>query len=117
MDGSRSRWDLGLLMLGVAMVLASPHAHGQDLVLLVAAAAPVASRLWSERLPWPVALGSGLGWLLFCWLLPQQVLFGATLSSSVLLAAVFAGTLALIRTGRWSVLPGSPVRSRRPGLA
>jgi hypothetical protein len=76
MDGSRSRWDLGLLMLGVAMVLASPHAHGQDLVLLVAAAAPVASRLWSERLPWPVALGSGLGWLLFYWLLPQQELFG-----------------------------------------
>jgi hypothetical protein len=110
------RWDLGVLVLALTMVLANPHVHGHDLVLLVPAAAPIAGWLWREELPWLVTFASGLGLVLAFWLIPQQELFGPTIHTSVLLlAGLFFASVTLLRLPSLPALSGA--RFRRTGLA
>ena len=97
------RRDLGILVLALTMILAAPHAHGHDLLLLMPAVALVMNSCWQETLPWPVTLTSALGLLLFYRLLPQQLLISPSLHFSVLLVAVLflSSTFALRSQGSW----------------
>ena len=87
-----------IVVLVLTMVLAGPHVHGQDLLLLLPAGALIARYLWSETLPWLVTAASALGLLLFFWAVPQQVLITPTMNFSVLLlACAFLGVVLLLR--------------------
>jgi hypothetical protein len=94
------RQDARLLLLALAMILAGPHVHGQDLILLLPALAVVMGHLWRQEFPWPVTLASALGLLLFYWTLSQREPDNATPPASILLlACVFIASAVVLRTG------------------
>ena len=108
--GAGWRCDARTIVLALMMILASPHVHGQDMTLLLPAAALVMGYLWSEGLPWLVTAASALGLLLFFWIVPQQVQSTPTLNFSVLLLAfLFLGSVFMLRGG-----PAAYAVYRRP---
>ncbi len=111
--GRAWRRDGGIVVLALTLILANPHVHAQDLVLLVPMLAVVVSPLWRQTLPWPIPVVTAGGLLLFYWLLPREYLFNPSVNSSVLLLAVlFVGAVGALR-GR----AGLPWRQPRLGTA
>ncbi len=94
-NGSAWRRDARIMLLSLTMILASPHVHGQDMVLLLPSVALLASYLWSEAVHWLVTLASGLVMLLILWWLPQPSLLGPNLHFGALLLVLLFSTLVL----------------------
>jgi Glycosyltransferase family 87 len=111
--GQAWRRDTGLVVLGLTLVLANPHVHSHDLIVLVPVLAVVIGWVWRQTLPWPIPAAAAGGLLLFYWLLPQEYVLSPSLNSSVLLlAALFGAAIALVR-GRAT----APRRWPRPRTA
>jgi hypothetical protein len=105
--GSAWRRDAQLMLLALTMVVASPHVHGQDMVLLLPAVALLASYLWREAVHWLVTPTSGLAMLLILWWLPQPSLLGPGLHfGAMLLVLLFFALVLVLRMahGRVSVV-------------
>lgn len=100
------RRDGGLVVLALTLILANPHVHAHDLVLLVPVLAVVVRRFWRQTLPWPIPVLAASGLLLFYWLLPREYVLDPAVNSSVLLLALLFG--AAVATLRWHV--GAPER-------
>lgn len=100
MKGSAWRWDLRLLVLALTMVLASPHVHVQDMVLLLPPMALMMGYLWRETSPWPIVAVSAAALLFLFWLLPLQTFISPKLHLSALLVALlFFGCTLVLRAG------------------
>ena len=97
-DAAGWRRDLQLVALSLALVLASPHTHGPDLMLLLPAGALIAGRYWAQTGPWPLASAVALGLLLLSWALPQQALAAHRFHVSVaVLALLFLACVVALR--------------------
>jgi hypothetical protein len=94
------RADMGYVVLLLLMLLASPHAHAQDVILLVPAAALVARYLWSEQAPWPWTAISAAALFVLFWFLPMQEILGPLVHPGVLvLGLLFGLTVYVLRSG------------------
>lgn len=89
------RQDARVMLLGLTMLLVSPHTHGQDLILLLLPLALVTAHLWSDSRPWPVTLASGLGLLVLFGLLPHFALLIPGLHLGALLVVLLFLTCVL----------------------
>jgi hypothetical protein len=107
--GAGWRQDLRFLALALAMIIASPHVHAQDLILLLPALAPVVGHLWAGDSPARFAV-SVLGLLLLSALVPQPifpVLLGFTLHVGVaILVLLFLACVLVLRLPAPPDLPG-----------
>lgn len=91
--------DARYVVLVLLMLVASPHAHAQDLVLLLPAAALIAYHTWGTDSPWPLTAISAIGLFVVFWLLPQSAILGPSFhAGALLLVLLFGASVVLLRS-------------------